>query len=472
MEYHSIYSRGFYLSKKKRTDDILSSWACFYVGGYVFQFHPKTSYYIVQSPAGNESIILVGLPVDLDDISARGQEIASKCACFLEYKGFESAQKYVAYLGGRFLAFIVKHDESLCVIPDCHATYACYYTEDNGGAFSSHINLLGKVEGLEVNERARIIINSPEYKSPGGKYYPALMLPYVNVLTLLPNCRIDNCVDSSKIDSKRFYPFLDIDFNHGESKDDLVYRFKSLLDLHISGIVKDRDFYVSLTGGLDSGVAFSSIIKNDHLKSKAKAFTYFNASSPSEGAIKDVMSASSRAFTYSIPHKVVDLKPLEIASQFHQMYTLSFQYGARFPSLARAYYEELPHDILSLVSTCSETGTVFYQKREISEITPEILAEKFSRSEVRKNKDVLESFSNYIEYADFNKEKLGPIDFYDAFYWEHRNAKWASLWYAEADLSHFTVVPFNQRDIIELMLSLPFEDRKDKEILKLSLAGY
>ena len=151
------------------------------------------------------------------------------------------------------------------------------------------------------------------------------------------------------------------------------------------------------------------------------------------------------------------------------MYTKSFRYGARFPSLARAYYEELPHDILSLVSTCSETGTGFYRERETKNISADLLARKFSESEIRKNKTLLESFESYIEYSNFRECSLGPLDFYDVFYWEHRNAKWASLWYAEADLSHFTVVPFNQRNIIEVMLSLPFEERLNKIILKESL---
>ena len=183
----------------------------------------------------------------------------------------------------------------------------------------------------------------------------------------------------------------------------------------------------------------------------------------------DLFQASERAYKAGIPHRVVDLKPLDATSSFHKMYSKSFRLGARFPSLAKAYYEDLPHDILSLVSTCSETGTVFYTERSNQNITPELLASKFSPSKIKDNPDVIKSFEEYIEHTMFTEEKLGGLDFYDVFYWEHRNAKWASLWYSEADLSHFTVVPFNQRTLIELMLSIPLEQRASKELLKRSM---
>lgn len=471
MKYNSYYTRGFYLSKKKRVDSFLEGWSCLYIGGYVFQFHPKTSFQVAQGSTGETSVVIIGLPADLEDINAGPQKITNTSLNLLENNGFDAFQKYIAYLGGRFIAVTIKHSRNIIVMPDCHATYACYYTEKNGGAFSSHINLLGTIENLDINEVARAIVNSPEYKAPGGKYYPGLMLPYEKALTLFPNCQLENQFHSSIIKHKRFYPFPNLDLSYNSSKYDLILKFKNLLLLNIKSIVKDQTFYVSLTGGMDSGVTLSSIIKGS-LDRKAKAFTYFNSSAVTNEAVNDVISASRRAFSSNIPHKVVDLKPLEIGSSFHKMYTKTFRYGARFPSLARAYYEELPHDALSLVSTCSETGTVFYQERKEKDISAKLLSEKFSNSEIKKNKNLLESFENYIEHSDFKHSSLKPFDFYDIFYWEHRNAKWASLWYAEADLSHFTVVPFNQRGIIETMLSLPSEDRRNKLILEKSLIDF
>lgn len=471
LNYESFFSRGYYVTKKSSNENVLKEWSSLLVGGYRFKFHPKTEFYISQASGEEEYVVFVGKPTCIENPSYSSHEICCKSAKILNDHGFNSFLHYVAYLGGRFLAFVIRNEVSLKVVPDCHATYACYYSDVDGGSFASHVNLLGLVEGLPVNEKARSIVNSSEYKAPGGKYYPALMLPYEKALTLIPNCYIENSYSSGVTYSFRFYPFSNTELHKDLSKSEIIRKFQCALLANLRGIVKDQNFYVSLTGGMDSGVALSSII-NSELKSNAKAFTYFNASSPTEGAIKDVMAASGRAFSSGIQHKVLDLKPLDMSSTFHRMYSRSFKLGARFPSLARAYYEELPHDILSLVSTCSETGTAFYRNRDEKEISPEVLANKFSRSAVCKNRDVIESFSDYIDYTQFDKSSLGPIDFYDAFYWEHRNAKWASLWYAEADLSHFTVVPFNQRNIIELMLSLPLKEREEKDILESSLNLY
>ena len=78
---------------------------------------------------------------------------------------------------------------------------------------------------------------------------------------------------------------------------------------------------------------------------------------------------------------------------------------------------------------------------------------------------MLEAFDEYIDYTEFHLSKLYDFDFYDLYYWEHRNSKWANIWYQECDLSHKVILPFNCRLINELMLALSFEDRKSKYLL-------
>jgi asparagine synthase (glutamine-hydrolysing) len=220
-----------------------------------------------------------------------------------------------------------------------------------------------------------------------------------------------------------------------------------------------------MTGGHDSRVTLAAIL-NLNLKDSARSFTYFRPENPTKDSINDLFTASKIMSECCVQHKVIHLKPTDYGSDFHKMYANTFKHGARHPALARAYFEELPLDILSLVSTCSETGTAFYKERDEKCITPEVLAKKFSPSSINKNPDLIEAFEEYINHVQLFSERILGFDFYDLFYWEHRNDKWASLWYSEADLAHFTVVPFNQRSIIESMLAFPLKDRIDKTVLK------
>lgn len=464
---NNIYARGYIVSNEELELPSGLSWSMSNVGGYFFYTHSKTTFNVWSS--GVKDVVIIGLASDIDDISLTTREIASKISNIYNNSGYSAAIEYVAYLGGRFLCFLIESGKGMQVIPDCHATYACYYSQFARPVFCSHINLLAEVEGNEVNENARSIINAKEYISPGGKYYPALMLPFKQAGIIFANNKLIHNFKEKKIISERFYPFLHSEFSISDIDADKVNTFNRILGKNLRAIVKNSIFHISLTGGNDSGVTLSAILR-EKLESQAKAFTYFNASRSIDMA-EDVFEASRRAYKAKIPHKIVEIKPLDISSDFHKQYSRSFRLGARYPSLARAYHEDLPHDILSLVSTCSETGTVFYTDRSDADISARCLATKFTTSKIKDNPDVIKSFEEYIEHTMFTNEKLGGLDFYDVFYWEHRNAKWASLWYSEADLSHFTVVPFNQRTLIELMLSIPLEQRANKEFLKRSMGS-
>lgn len=466
MNYEQIYTRGYLVSKKATSASVVAKWASIELGGYFFYFDEKTEIYTWTK--ANKSIVLIGCASDPEEVSETTQTIAKKISQIFEEKGSIAAIKYIAYLGGRFLSFLVEHYVELQVIPDCHATYACYYSCADEPLFASHINLLAELGHNDVDEVARGVVVSQDYVSPGGKYYPALMLPYKECSNIFPNNKLVNLYNSRVVECERFYPFDDTKIVESPLTENLVNQFNQLLGANIRAIVKDRNFHISLTGGNDSGVTLAAVIR-EQLSSQTKSFTYFNVTS-AVGMSDDLFLASNRAYKANIPHKVVELNPLDLSSKFHAMYSKSFRLGARFPSLAKAYYENLPHDILSLVSTCSETGTVFYKDRSENEITPSTLASQFSKSKIKENPDVLMSFEKYIEQTSFSKKRLAGLDFYDVFYWEHRNAKWGSLWYSEADLSHFTVVPFNQRTLIELMLSIPLEQRADKELLKRSMS--
>ncbi|NCC60771.1 MAG: hypothetical protein EOM12_07475 [Verrucomicrobiae bacterium] len=469
--YSNLFSRGFFISSNPLEPPIpeIKDWRLLEAGDFLFGFQEKCNVTITEAMPGaekNNSLyhIFIGYPTDIDNHDYSPDKIGEKALYVYNCEGFDGYEKYIAYLGGRFLSVVVDTGLSRMTIhPDCHATYACYYSfsEDNV-VFASHVNLLREMLNLEDDDIATSIIKSENYKSPGGKYYPGLLTPYKSASLLFPNCRIEFDKESKALTHKRFYPFMRNGKVVGNKKN--KENFPHYLDANIKSIVKDKEFYISLTSGLDSRVTFLASLKTSALD-KIRSFTYFRGEKSSEEQVKDLVTASELSFARKIPHKAVLIKSVDYSSGFHKFYAKSFKRCARFPSLARAYYEELPHDILSLVSTCSETGMAFYKKRDVNDISPSLLARLYTPSSVNKDPAVIKCFEDYIEATEFNNSRLGWLDPYDAFYWEHRNAKWASLWYSEADLAHFTVVPYNQRDIIESMLAAPFNERKEKKLL-------
>lgn len=468
LSYSNYFSRGYIITDNQEISksEHFASWNHRMYGQFLFMWESKTEISDYSSKKDNESChyVFIGYPTDIENTMLSPSEIAKKASFIHNTLGIEAYEKYIAYLGGRFLSVLIELDHDLIVYPDCHATYACYYINNNSEVvLSSHLNILQNTLDLEIDEEAVAIVNSDKYHSPGGRYYPALMTAYLGVKPLFSNCCINYNTHIGTVNHTRFYPFKNSNEIVKNTKSPVD--FKKYFEQHVASIVKDKNFLVSLTSGLDSKATFFAILKNHHVNN-CNTFTYFNGSRSSDNQIKDLTVASSLSFKYGIPHKTIYIKKIDYSSSFHKFYTHTFRRCARYPSLARAYYEELPHNKLSLVSTCSETGMAFYKKRDETEITPSLLSKLFTPSSINKDPKLVASFSKYIEHTDFFNGRLSWLDFYDAFYWEHRNAKWASLWYSESDLAHFTVVPFNQRDIIESMLAAPLEDRFNKKLIK------
>jgi hypothetical protein len=112
----------------------------------------------------------------------------------------------------------------------------------------------------------------------------------------------------------------------------------------------------------------------------------------------------------------------------------------------------------------AETGTGFYRTREDDAPTAKDLAHLYHSDDVGKLTGIVDAFAEFIEQTEFTADRLFPFDYRDVFYWENRFPRWITVRMQEADLSHRVLLPFNQRGIIEAMLSMSFEDRVEKTL--------
>lgn len=463
-KYERYFSRGYFLASRRMVHAALANWRVLRLGSKYLYLDPLTEVDVayLNSESASAAVAIIGMSVDLEVEPGQSLLNAARAVGAYSSGGEAGLLRYLAYLGGRFVAVLEAQEGSTMIIPDCHATYSCYVHQPSPSEFfaSSHSNLLGAVFELGPDDEAQYIMRHPDYVEPGGKYYPACLTPYSRVSPLFPNCVI-RWQPGTWYTHRRFYPFPDHSLL--QQPEDAPAQFRKSFESHVRRIAWFRNVGISLTGGLDSRVALAALGTVSNL-SNHFSFTYYRPS-PTAAMAGDLFAGSWLAARLGLRHQAVHLEAVDYACDFHRMYQVSFGRGARHPALARAYFEQLPHDFISLISLGSETGTMFYRERDAVEVTPEVLAEKFTMSAINRDPVLIRSFERYIEYTEFRVDKFLGLDFYDLFYWEHRNAKWASLWYSEADLAHFTVVPFNQRKIVEAMLSLPSGARRSRAIL-------
>ena len=451
-DYSEYCPNGFLLCKQ----NVDIKWEYKSFGSYYFYYSETTEYHI--HTQNDLQVLVIGNAYDLNtnDKNRRITEIIAEKF----NNSFNDTVEYITYLAGRFL-IILRNGNNLSIFPDSHCTYACYWSDKIKNVFTSHLQIFKDYWKIETNEILSSIMNHEDYISPGGKYFPATLTPLQNIYPLIANCFISHHEDNTE--HKRFYPHISLHEKYkGYNKDIIYLLFKNYLLNYFKNIYEPNNTYISLTNGLDSR-AILSIALMANLKVDTFTYTKFGGDYPHYE--KDLVGASKCATHAGYPHFILFLPQLDYGNDFYKMYSKTFSLHARFPVLAQAYYQQLPVKSNVLISTISETGTVFYAERSEKNITPEVLAQKWSTSKIHTNGLVLEAFDEYIDYTEFHLSKLYDFDFYDLYYWEHRNSKWANIWYQECDLSHKVILPFNCRLINELMLALSFEDRKSKYLL-------
>lgn len=458
----SAFVRGYIISDADiELPEQCEGWQGTSFGGYSFYFHPLTKWARFSGGDSDYWVVFIGQAVDLELGETSMPELAKRTHEILTQRDEQAAVEYLAYLGGRFLCAFGKKDE-VTVIPDCHATVALFWTDKDGRFIaSSHSRLTATVAGCNQSAKSAGIMESPLYTDAGGKYYPGLLTPFESVLPLFANCLIRNDRQTSSTKHTRFYPWEDVQ-PLGDSGV-ILEAFAQVLERHVQLLTGLGKTNISLTAGLDSrATAFAAA---NQVQEGSYAYTYFRFEGAVGETIQDLLGASDWARELGLPHRIIRLHPYDPAAEWVKMYVQSFPRGARFPALAQCYSENFSDEDISLISTIAETGTAFYKLRDSAEPTPEVLAGKFSRSPIGRSEEMIDIFKEYVEYSEFTTKKLFNLDWHDLFYWEHRNSKWASLWYSELDLSHRVFLPFNSRALIEIMLSLEYSLRESRFLL-------
>lgn len=464
------FAHGYVLSTSAEGfHEVTAGWRTLDVAGATYRFHHRTAYHHrgEPSPPGRPGapalhVVLIGHAIDLEHDTSDGDVIAGHVLSLVRAGDEQAVIRYVAYLGGRFSCF-VHRGGSLEIIPDCHATQSVYWCgESSGLVVSSHGELVGGGTRSDVDEHALGLYRQlvEIRKTVGTKYFPGIVTQYSGVRPVMPNCLLRVDLESGKAEHRRFYPFEEL----GRQDVDTAYsRFEGLFRSHVRLLSSLGRTGISVTAGLDSRVTLAAV--REHLPPGSFAFTFYRAGDSAEAHVNDMYEGNRVAWEYGLPHRIVRWNGPADTTEFDQIFATTFPRLGQARKIAAAFYGQLPRDFFQLQSTIAETGTGFYRHRDVTEISGRRLAHLWHGAEVAEVSGFVEAFDDFMDFSDFRKDLLHDLDYHDAFYWEHRNARWAANRYHEADLAHRVVLPFNQRGLIEAMLSIPLEQRVGKVLL-------
>lgn len=459
-----LFSRGFLLTNRELVDvdgfPLYGIWTQKRVGAYLLYLHSASAFHRVDSD--DRVHILIGHAYDPFSSTHDESSLLETAAAALA----RSRNAYFEALNdwtGRFATGWVQGAD-FEILQDCAGMRSVFYGKVGDGVYvSSHAQLIGDVCGLVADSMIQRLISSPAYRI-GVRFLPGSLSPFKELKRLGPNTSLRY---DGAFRLQRFYPSAPIEMIESERRyHETVETIGDTLTRSMELTLKKWSRpAVSLTGGTDSRVTLAAV------RGSYQRFRYFTFSSNREEA-NDARAAGEITGHLDIPH---DLHPIPKTSSDianYEAYSAIVLHNAGYvranaPNDLRkmAYFAETaPYDV-DVKSWVSEIGRSNFCKRlgvkRLPErLTPRHLSILYKRIFFDRHllKWVDEAFTEYMEETGFGRAFFN-IDDADMVYWEHRFPGWGALCLNEFDMCWETTMIFNNRRIVEKLLSFPREDR-------------
>lgn len=377
-----------------------------------------------------------------------------------EAKNQNDVYDFINELTGVFI--LLKFEEKgLKFLADPIGLQSVFYSYNGENYYiSSHCNLIGDFLNLQTDSYIDELRKTKYFKLFGNQL-PGNLTQFSKVKRYVPNHVV--CIDAGVTERRFYWPHsLNLDKSEVESK--LIEVLCATMEMIPK---KWRKPAISLTGGCDSKTTLACAVNE---KSKYLYFSYDsqeNEKSDAEAASKICKALGLDHILYAIPYSDDEISDIDIVRDI-----ISWNCGNIVPNnkndvRKRAFLAAEEDFDIEVKSWASEIGRSRYTKRYAGRKkfgeTPSPRACTtfykflfFNRHLVNKTDEIFE------EYLDkyFEADKLSPIPWQDQFYWEwHWSSRDGITLTGEQKYSNDITVPYNNRKILELLLSMPEDDR-------------
>ncbi|QGU08485.1 hypothetical protein COCCU_12930 [Corynebacterium occultum] len=463
-QYANAFAQGWILTAESspHPDLVPRKWETHSIGSWIISHDPDLEFTQAKDQTGQIEVLILGHTTDSERRLRTSAKVAPALLKSLEGStDWAGLDRMVTWLGGRFI-IVARRGVDLRVHVDAMATRSCYWSDQGGRlVLASHSALVAAACGTPSAKQAQWVLSHKNYVNPAGKCLPGMIAPHDGVKLVFANCFLE--VKDGQATHRRFFDTPPEKLSIAEATE----RYLSELRFQMDAALDRRPRSVlALTSGSDSRAILAGSL--DLLQDAgAEAMTYHFFERNADHSRKDLLGANRLAELAELNHRVLNVPKHEAGSDpFWAMYRKTFPSWARFPSLARMYYESFSAEESVIIGIGGEVGTAFYRDRDYPAITPEVLASKFTQSEFQHDPRLIETMDEYMQYTQLSEANSAGHDLLDLFYWEHRMSSWAAYGYSEADFGPDVVLPLNSRRLLHAMLSLPYKDRLKRSVYR------
>jgi hypothetical protein len=456
-----LFERGFFFTDDEVNDEaypFYGIWKRKFIQGYTLMVSEKQNYYIDRDESC--TYVLVGHAYDPIDSLSQEQDILHS----LQKSGFLSEAFWLHFnnLTGIF-SLIVIDEAGIYMIGDPTCMQTTFYCTHNGHIYvSSHTNCIGDFLSFEWDDYVKDLVNYKFFKLLGNSL-PGDLTQFKEVKRLVPNHYV-HMNNSSLMESKRFYWPETI----SASKEKIANQAANIMHSNLELIAKKwRKPAISMTGGCDSKTTLACA---NGLYEKFDYFSYISSESElvdAEAAheICDALGLAHRI--YRIPDNDADFSNIEAIRTLLFWNTGGICQSNKNDVRKRITFMDTDDFDVEVKSWASEIGRAYYSKRFNGRKnfgktpTPRVCTTMYkfflhNRKLVKKTDEV---FKSYLD-TYFEQSKANPIEWQEQFFWEFRVPSWNGLVITgEHRFSFDITIPYNNRRLLQLLLSVAIEDR-------------
>lgn len=361
-------------------------------------------------------------------------------------------------------------NESILGVQDCSGIKALYYgTPDGKLCLTSHPQMAADIYGLHMDPFIEKLVSNRFYNI-GNRYLPGDCSPFAELKRIGANVYL--LFDAQKNASvHRFYPTKPhADCTSKQDYEEMIQKAYEILHKNLELISKKwENCTISLSGGTDSKTTLACA---NGLYDK---FGYFSFQSK-DTEVTDSFAAHEICEKIGVEHTIYPIPAnndeIEDFEDLKAIIQHSYAYvrGLSDAEIRKhIYLYRLNCYDVEVKSWISEIVRVFFERKYglkmPEKLTPRhfsIFQTRFFGSPILLHKtDKL--YKEYMQKFDLEKPKFN-FEHTDLYYWEVRMSSWGMMVTQSLDFCHRITFPFNNRILVDLMLSLPREDRKTDKV--------
>ena len=432
------YRRQFLLTPVKCKQ--FSTWQVEKVDKHIIYAHPDCQF---EKSFGINNLYLIGYFFNPHKPKKSPKEILNSLSSI---KDIDEFPKELYSLVGRFV-LIIKTENDFIFFNDACGLKTFYYAKENNNIYAaSQPLLINEVLPIKKTKAYEDYFNSDYVKKKLEHYLPSGVTFYKNIYHLIPN----HFVKASELEQKRYYPFKKLKkVNYSES----VIKFSTLLKNIILAANNNMDLAFTLTAGWDSRIILSCC-KDIIDEVSFYTLRYRNM----DEKHMDIKTPKSLSKSFNLNFNIFDCH-MPINKEFMDIYESNTDIPHQdWGKIAFGMSKTYPQQKVAIKGSCSEIGRCYYHRDENKEI---ILTEN-DFLQLESGWDQLNFIRKGIRQWNNQLIKAGSYSYnlYDLFFWEHRVGSWTAQSQLEWDIVQEAFVPFNSRELLDLMLSIDISKRK------------